>query len=77
MLLAAGADVNEADDLDDTALHVAAERNDDDEIVKLLLEAGADINAQRLFDETPLDVAEYNGKSKIAAILRDAAERST
>lgn len=77
MLLAAGADVNEADDLDDTALHVAAERNDDDEIVKLLLEAGAELNAQRLFDETPLDVAEYNGKSKIAAILRDAAERST
>lgn len=74
ILLAAGADVNEVGDLKDTALHVAAEWNEDDEISKLLLEAGADINARRLFDETPLDVAECNGASKIAAALRKASQ---
>ncbi len=75
ILLAAGADVNEVGDLKDTALHVAAEWNEDDEITKLLLEAGADINARRIFDKTPLDVAEYNGASKIAAALRKVAEK--
>lgn len=75
VILAAGALINEVNDLNETTLHFAAEEDDRAEIVKLLIDAGADINAKRIFDETPLDVAESNGSRKVISILQQAAER--
>ena len=73
-ILEAGASVNGVEDLDETALHVAAEDDNRVEIVKLLLEAGADTNAKRIFEETPLDVATRSGSEKIITILSDATK---
>ena len=57
MLLAAGADVNEADSLAHTPLHVAAADDERAEIIPVLVAAGADIDHIGLFEETPLDHA--------------------
>jgi ankyrin repeat protein len=70
MLIEAGADVNMANDLDETPLHIIASRkNGNVEVVRLLVESGADLNAKRIFDETPLLVAEYAGATAIVEEL--------
>jgi ankyrin repeat protein len=56
LLLAAGADINLADDLGQTALHGAASRGWND-LVTLLVENGADLTAADVDGATPLDAA--------------------
>lgn len=56
-LLAAGAIVNEQNDLKETPLHLVADEEEKLDILKLLLESGADPTIKRIFDETPLDIA--------------------
>ena len=69
-LLVAGASPNESDDMGRTALHMAAESDDRDEVLKLLLGSGADALKQDLFGDTALDVAERNGSARCADALR-------
>lgn len=68
-VLAAGAKVDEPNDLGETALHVAAETDDRFDILNLLLEAGVNVALQRIFGETPLDVAISNSSNNCAAAL--------
>lgn len=71
MLLDAGADPNRIDDLDQTALHRAAER--DGEAVALLLAAGADPNvAERTLGGTPLHAAAQGSAVANARLLLEA-----
>jgi ankyrin repeat protein len=63
-------DVNRPDpsDLDNTALHQAAELEDQD-ILKILLEKGAKVNAVNSQAETPLYIAAIKGHIKAVKIL--------
>lgn len=74
IILEAGAEVNEVGDLDETALHIAAEDDNRAEIVKLLLDSGADPTATRIFDETPIAVAERSGSARVLSILHKALD---
>jgi ankyrin repeat protein len=56
-------------EIDETALHIAAEKNDV-EIIRVLVKAGADVHARRIFDETPLDVAVKLGAYAAEAELK-------
>ncbi|MBP6002560.1 MAG: ankyrin repeat domain-containing protein [Pyrinomonadaceae bacterium] len=75
MLLDAGADVDVRNDLDETALHIAAEK-DHIEIIRLLVSAGADLNARANFDKTPLMAAEWAGANLAAEELSSLATRA-
>ena len=70
-LVAAGADVNEAQADRATALHWAAHW-DDVEMAGLLLRAGAHINAANDFGVTPLLLASANGRPAMIALLLEA-----
>ena len=72
VILAAGAPINEVIDLNETALHFAAQDDCRADAVEYLLEAGAEVNAQEGFGETPLDIAVWNGAKKIISILKKA-----
>jgi uncharacterized protein len=61
MLLNAGATIDEQNDLDETALHLAAESADRLGALEVLISAGADLFIQAAFYETPLDVALREG----------------
>jgi ankyrin repeat protein len=67
--IAAGARLDEQNDLEETALHLAAEADDRLPILKLLLDAGANASIRRIFDETPLDVAIRCGSAACTAAL--------
>lgn len=68
-LLRSGADVNEPQPDGMTALHWAADRNDD-EVARLLLEAGADVTARtRIGEYTPLLVASRKGHAEVIRVL--------
>ena len=51
-----GADINQANDAGQTALHVAAAQRDDD-FIRFLVKSGARLDAKDLQGHTPLDVA--------------------
>ena len=70
LILSAGADIDEPNDLRETAVHVAAESDDRAAILELLLTAGGRTDLRRIFDETPLDAATSSGSERCAAVLR-------
>ena len=68
-LLESGADVNEPQPDGMTALHWAADRNDEG-VAKLLLDAGADVTARtRIGEYTPLLVASRRGNAEVIRVL--------
>ena len=69
LLLAAGAPVDEQNEINETPLHLAAEQDDRVAVLELLLNAGANTSLTRIFDETPLDVALEAGSNACAAAL--------
>ena len=69
LLLAAGAEVDEQNDLRETPLHLAAEEDERLAVLELLLKAGANTTVRRIFDETPLDVALKSGSEGCVAAL--------
>jgi ankyrin repeat protein len=69
LILGAGANIEEADDISQTAIHIAAESDDRVSVLRLLLEAGASASARRIFDQTPLDVATASGSQACIAVL--------
>lgn len=70
-LLQTGADVNQTDSDNNTALMQATE-NGHNKIVKLLIEKGADVDMENDYDETALSIARKNGSRFITGILRGA-----
>jgi len=68
LLLERGADVNAADTLFNTPLHLAA-LVDNQEVVKLLIERGADVNARNNRGWTPLHIAAYWNHPELAELL--------
>lgn len=75
LFLEAGAEVNAANDLRETPLHLAAQDDKNLQLVRVLIQSGADINAMGLFDETTLEVAQRSGANAIAAELTQARGR--
>ena len=69
--LAKGASVSAADPDGSTALHWAAQRNQD-EIVAALLAAGAKVDVKTRFNVTPLSLAAQNGNAKMIGRMLDA-----
>jgi ankyrin repeat protein len=69
LVLRAGAEVNERNDMKETALHLAAESEDRLVALEALLDAGADTTARALFGDTPLDVAVRQGSNACTAAL--------
>lgn len=67
-LLAAGAEVNGADDEGFTPLHMAAFHRQADYAL-LLLEAGADLNAKTVSGRTPLSMAEKARADETAGVI--------
>ena len=72
MLLNAGAAIDEQNDLNETALHLAAESADRLGALEVLISAGADLSVQAIFYETPLDVALREGCDECAQALAAA-----
>ena len=71
LLLAKGAVVNDStNSLGVTPLHLAA-GNDHREVAALLLANGADVRARNNFGETPLMVADCQGRTAVASLLRE------
>lgn len=67
-LLQAGADVNQTDSDNNTALMQATE-NGHNKIVKLLIKNGADVDMENDYDETALSIARENGSRFITGLL--------
>lgn len=76
LLLERGADVNAADTLFNTPLHLAA-LVDNQEVVKLLIERGADVNARNNRGWTPLHIAAYWNRKDIAKLLLENGANPT
>ena len=74
-LLANGAEANARDKDDQTALLLMAVQQGYTAIVQALLDGGADVNIQNKTGKTPLAVAEAQGFSKIAQLLKQAGTR--
>ena len=74
LLMAAGIDINAANDTGDTALHVAVTGSGSDVIVRGLIELGANLKAQNKRGQTPLDVATASRKdiAPLVALLKQA-----
>jgi ankyrin repeat protein len=72
MLLGAGAPIDEQNDLNETALHLAAESEDRLGALEVLIGSGADLSVHAAFDETPLDVALREGCDTCAKALAAA-----
>ncbi|MEZ5402587.1 MAG: ankyrin repeat domain-containing protein [Bryobacteraceae bacterium] len=71
MLIANGANVNQAQNGGFAPLHAAAQ-NGDAESARLLLESGADRNARSENGQTPLDLALLKGHAAVADLLDPA-----
>jgi ankyrin repeat protein len=69
LLLAAGASIDEQNDVNETPLHLAAEDDERLPVLELLLKAGENPALKRILDETPLDVALEAGSSACASAL--------
>ena len=65
-----GINVNLANGLGETPLHLMAKWNTSQDIVEMLLEKGADLNVRTNQGKTPLDVAEDSANSELAKFLR-------
>jgi len=59
-----GANVNAMDENGDTLMHIAARKNFDPKIIKLLLNAGASFNLNDQNCKTPLDIYKQNKGNK-------------
>ena len=70
-LLQAGADVNQTDSHNNTALMQATE-NGHNKIVKLLIKNGADVDMENDYDETALSIARENVSRFITGLLHGA-----
>jgi hypothetical protein len=78
MLLKAGANVNDQDEIGWTALMYAAispEKDSTEETIKILLEAGADINIQDKDGWTALALGKKYGTNTTVKLLQEAEER--
>lgn len=73
LLLAAGAPIDEQNNLGETPLHLAAEEDERLAVLELLLLAGANPMLKRIFDETPLEVALNSGSEGCASTLLAAS----
>ena len=67
--MAAGADVNAKNAIDETPLDLAA-MNGYKETAELLIANGADVNVKSKFGKTPLDLAIIAGTPKVSDLLR-------
>jgi len=68
LLIKSGANVDEADNLGETALMFASTRNNK-KIAKILIENGADVNKKDKFGKTALMLAAQNNNDKIVELL--------
>jgi uncharacterized protein len=68
LLLDAGTEIDQQDNLSASALHIAVE-DDKVQIAKLLLSRGANPFLKQIFDETALDLALKVGNSECIALL--------
>jgi len=68
-LVEAGADVNAADMLGQTALHLAAQGGHYD-VVEFLIENSADVNPRDDYGATPLDYAKSKNQTDVMTLLR-------
>lgn len=78
LLIDKGMDVNYAIDAEDATGYTAlmfAVRWGKIEVVKFLISAGADVNAKGKEDSTPLGIANEEGYSDIAKLLRDSGAK--
>lgn len=75
VLITAGAAVNAQHKDGGTPLHVAAECAVEPALVRLLLQAGADPTLRDGAGRTPADLAEQEGRTELARLLRAAAVR--
>lgn len=62
ILLKNGANVNAVDSDKNTPLHLAAQRSESEDLVRLLIKSGADVNLKNEYGKTALDVAISEGK---------------
>lgn len=69
LILSAGAPIDELGELNETALHLAAESDDRLSVLEVLIEAGADLTIRATFEETALDVALREGANECACAL--------
>lgn len=80
LLLSKGADASLADGDGMTALHRVVSGYDDEAVVEkwtaLLLKAGAQVDARTCHGVTALAMAEGRGRTGVAALLKDARQRS-
>ncbi len=65
-LLAYGADVNDADELKQTPLHIAMEK-ENFEVISHLIDAGADIEARDVNDKKPIQYCRWSCYIKLLA----------
>lgn len=71
LLIESGADVNQADQFDNTPLWVATFTGHD-VVAKLLIDGGADVNQADTDGRTPVDVAAENGHEAVVKLLMDS-----
>lgn len=75
-LIRGGSDISRTDNIDDTALHVAAYWGNS-EAVKVLLGEGASPYLENSFGHTPLSLAVSSNRTKSANLLREAVGEPT
>jgi ankyrin repeat protein len=71
-VLAAGAQIDEQNDMNETAVHLAAESDDRVQVLEVLIAAGANLTLLAAFDETALDVAIREGAQACTVALASA-----
>lgn len=69
LILSTCAPIDEQGELNETALHLAAESDDRLSVLEVLIEAGANLAVRAALDETALDVALREGANECACAL--------